>query len=77
MNFLNLPQNQVESKTYFSVQKKFDYKNISLLQNYITEQGKILPRRMNNLTSKQQRDLTHAIKQARVLALLPFLNQEN
>ncbi|BDD77283.1 ribosomal protein S18 (chloroplast) [Marchantia polymorpha subsp. ruderalis] len=54
-----------------------DYKNISLLRRFVSEQGKILSRRMNRLTSKQQRLLTIAIKRARVLALLPFLNNEN
>nr|YP_009667674.1 ribosomal protein S18 [Cololejeunea lanciloba]QCW58450.1 ribosomal protein S18 [Cololejeunea lanciloba] len=54
-----------------------DYKNISLLRRFISEQGKILSRRTNRLTSKQQRLLTLAIKRARVLALLPFLNNEN
>ena len=51
-----------------------DYKNINLLRKFISEQGKILSRRMNRLTSKQQRLMTIAIKRARVLALLPFLN---
>nr|YP_011020467.1 ribosomal protein S18 [Ptychostomum pseudotriquetrum]WQH62889.1 ribosomal protein S18 [Ptychostomum pseudotriquetrum] len=54
-----------------------DYKNINLLRRFISEQGKILSRRMNRLTSKQQRLMTIAIKKARVLALLPFLNNEN
>nr|QWW92456.1 ribosomal protein S18 [Lopholejeunea zollingeri] len=54
-----------------------DYKNISLLRRFVSEQGKILSRRTNRLTSKQQRLLTLAIKRARVLALLPFLNNEN
>jgi small subunit ribosomal protein S18 len=54
-----------------------DYKNINLLRRFISEQGKILSRRMNRLTSKQQRLMTNAIKRARVLALLPFLNNEN
>ena len=54
-----------------------DYKNINLLRRFISEQGKILSRRMNRLTSKQQRLMTSAIKRARVLALLPFLNNEN
>nr|YP_007026161.1 ribosomal protein S18 [Apopellia endiviifolia]AFU88871.1 ribosomal protein S18 [Apopellia endiviifolia]WIA67754.1 ribosomal protein S18 [Apopellia endiviifolia]WKW94963.1 ribosomal protein S18 [Apopellia endiviifolia] len=57
--------------------ESIDYKNISLLRRFISEQGKILSRRMNRLTSKQQRLLTIAIKRARVLALLPFLNNEN
>ena len=63
------------SKT--SKEETFDYKNIQLLQEYVTEQGKILPRRSNNLNAKQQRALTRAVKQARILALLPFINEEN
>lgn len=54
-----------------------DYKNINLLRRFISEQGKILSRRMNRLTSKQQRLMTIAIKRARILALLPFSNNEN
>jgi len=55
---------------------KIDYKDVDLLKKYITERGKILPRRVTGLTAKQQRDLTIAIKRARILALLPFVNQE-
>nr|YP_009974052.1 ribosomal protein S18 [Marattia cicutifolia]QNH93969.1 ribosomal protein S18 [Marattia cicutifolia] len=54
-----------------------DYKNISLLRRFMSEQGKILSRRMNRLTSKQQRLMTIAIKRARILALSPFLNNES
>jgi small subunit ribosomal protein S18 len=53
-----------------------DYKDVDLLRKFVTERGKILPRRITGLTSKQQRDLTLAIKRARILALLPFINQE-
>ncbi|MFW6359154.1 MAG: 30S ribosomal protein S18 [Chroococcales cyanobacterium] len=53
-----------------------DYKDIELLRKFITERGKILPRRITGLTAKQQRDLTTAIKRARLVALLPFVNQE-
>ena len=53
-----------------------DYKDVDLLRKYITERGKILPRRITGLTCKQQRDLTEAIKRARILALLPFVNKE-
>nr|QHO64170.1 ribosomal protein S18 [Lympha mucosa] len=53
-----------------------DYKDIDLLRKFITEQGKIVPRRSTGLTSKQQKKLTQAIKQARILALLPFLNKD-
>ncbi len=53
----------------------FDYKNIQILKKFITEQGKIQPRRVTKLTAKQQRALTRAVKQARILALLPFMGQ--
>ncbi|MGL5082938.1 MAG: 30S ribosomal protein S18 [Microcoleaceae cyanobacterium] len=53
-----------------------DYKNVELLRRFVTERGKILPRRITGLTCKQQRDLTKAIKQARILAMVPFVNKE-
>lgn len=53
-----------------------DYKDVELLRKFITERGKILPRRISGLTSKQQKALTTAIKRARIVALLPFVNQE-
>ncbi|MCU0525777.1 MAG: 30S ribosomal protein S18 [Elainella sp. Prado103] len=53
-----------------------DYKDVDLLRKFITERGKILPRRITGLTAKQQRDLTQAIKRARIVALLPFINRE-
>lgn len=53
-----------------------DYKDIELLRRFVTERGKILPRRITGLTAKQQRDLTQAVKQARIVALLPFINAE-
>nr|YP_009258683.1 ribosomal protein S18 [Coleochaete scutata]ANI25713.1 ribosomal protein S18 [Coleochaete scutata] len=57
--------------------ENIDYKNIGLLRRFISEQGKILSRRVTRLTSKQQRNITRAIKRARVLALLPFINNES
>ena len=53
--------------------KMIDYKDIDFLRKYITEQGKILPRRLTGLTSKQQKKITKLIKQARIAALLPFV----
>ncbi|MDJ0716570.1 MAG: 30S ribosomal protein S18 [Prochloraceae cyanobacterium] len=53
-----------------------DYKDVDLLSKFITERGKILPRRLTGLKSKQQRELTTAIKRARIVALLPFINKE-
>lgn len=49
-----------------------NYKNIFLLRKYISIEGKILPRRLTSLTSKQQRDMAKAIKNARVMGFLPF-----
>jgi small subunit ribosomal protein S18 len=49
-----------------------DYKDVKLLQAFIAENGKIMPRRLTGVTSKQQRKLSEAIKRARNLALLPF-----
>jgi small subunit ribosomal protein S18 len=53
----------------------FDYKQVLLLNTFITDQGKILSCRANKLTVKQQRQLNRAVKQARILAIVPFLNQ--
>lgn len=51
---------------------RIDYRNMSLISRFISEQGKILSRRVNRVTLKQQRLITIAIKQARILSLLPF-----
>jgi small subunit ribosomal protein S18 len=53
-----------------------DYKDVDLLRKFVTERGKILPRRITGLTSKQQRDMTLSIKRARQIALMPFINVE-
>ena len=55
---------------------RIDYKNMGLICRFISEQGKILSRRVNRLTLKQQRLITIAIKQARILSSLPFLTNE-
>jgi len=49
---------------------KIDYKNISLLKRYISESGKILPSRITFVSLKKQRELSRAVKRARVLGLL-------
>ena len=55
------------------INQKIDYKDIDLLKLFITEQGKILPRRATGVTVQQQRRLAKAIKRARILSLLPFV----
>ena len=50
-----------------------DYKDVKLLQRFISERGKIVPRRITAVTAKEQRALARAIKRARHLALLPFV----
>ena len=49
-----------------------DYKNTKILKNYLTERGKILPRRMTGTCAKHQRELSESIKRARSIALLAF-----
>ncbi len=51
---------------------KIDYKDVSKLRKYITERGKIIPRRISGNCARHQRQLTIAIKRARNIALLPF-----
>jgi len=60
---------------YFTVQKVeyIDYKNVGLLRRFVSERGKILPRRTTGTSAKYQRPLAAAIKRARELALLPFV----
>lgn len=52
-----------------------DYKNVDLLRRYVTEEGKIRPRRQTGACAKHQRSLAVAIKRARHLALLPFAGE--
>jgi small subunit ribosomal protein S18 len=52
---------------------KIDYKDIKLLQRFVSERGKIVPRRITAVTAKEQRQLAQAVKRARELALLPYV----
>ena len=51
-----------------------DYKDIRTLEKFVTERGKIMPRRMSGMCAKHQRDLAIAIKRARTVALLPYVS---
>jgi small subunit ribosomal protein S18 len=55
---------------------RIDYKEVDLLKKFISERGKILPRRVTGTSAKYQRKLTVAIKRARQMALLPFVAGE-
>ena len=52
---------------------KIDYKDVRLLQRFISERGKMVPSRITAVSTKRQRELAKAIKRARYLALLPYM----
>jgi small subunit ribosomal protein S18 len=52
---------------------RIDYKDVKLLQRYISERGKIVPSRITAVCAKKQRELAKAIKRARFMALLPYV----
>ena len=52
---------------------KIDYKDVRLLQRYVSERGKIVPSRITAVSTKKQRELAQAIKRARFLGLLPYV----
>ena len=52
--------------------QKVDYKNPQVLRSFITDRGKMIPRRVSGASAKQQRVISTAIRRARMLALLPF-----
>ena len=55
--------------------KQVDYKDVSLLKDFITENGKLIPARITGTKSRYQRQLTTAVKRARFLALFPFTDK--
>ena len=56
-------------------EKTIDYKDVAKLRRYITEKGKILPRRQTGTCARHQRELTVAIKRAREMALIPYVGE--
>jgi small subunit ribosomal protein S18 len=52
---------------------KIDYKDVKLLQRFVSERGKIVPSRITAVSAKRQRELAQAIKRARFLGLLPYM----
>lgn len=68
---------QVPKQCYFCSEKKTpSYGDVSVLQRFLTERGKIIGRARSGLCSAHQRDLTSSIKYARHLALLPFVARD-
>lgn len=59
----------------FSREEEVDYKTLAVLKVYVTESGKMVPRRITGVSAKFQRKLAAAIKRARYLALLPYCDQ--
>jgi len=53
--------------------EKFDYKDVNMLRKYLSDRGKLIPRRGTGNCARHQRKLTEAIKRARFLALLPYV----
>ncbi len=68
-------RNKRKKVCYFSANHidYIDYKDVDLLKKFISERGKILPRRVTGTCAKHQRMLTRAIKRARQMALLPYV----
>lgn len=64
---------QKQKVSPIGLNQKIDYKDIDLLSMFVTNEGKILPRRATGVTVQQQRKLSKAIKRARVLSLFPFV----
>ena len=53
-----------------------DYKDVDLLKRFISERGKVLPRRVTGTSAKNQRKVANAIKRARIMGLLPFVAED-
>jgi small subunit ribosomal protein S18 len=75
MAFINKKRGKRRPKVCFFCVDKLDgvdYKDVERLKKYVSDRGKILPRRVTGNCALHQRQLTRAIKRARVMALLPF-----
>ena len=59
----------------YNKELKIDYKDIEMLEHFITDRGKILPRRITGTCAKHQRAIAASIKRARIIALLPFVEK--
>ena len=69
-------KNIKQSTLLLSINQKINYKNKDFLKLFLTTHGKILPQRVNKITVQQQRKIVKAIKQARILSILPFMKRK-
>lgn len=69
-----IPRKKRSCRFCAAKEEYIDYKDEKRLQRFIAEQGKIIPKRITGTCAKHQRQLVHAIKRARHLALLPFVS---
>lgn len=76
MNSMNFPKKKKVCPFTASGVKKIDYKDVDTLRMFITERGKILPRRITGVSFRHQRLLKNAIKKARHMALIPFVLED-
>ncbi len=76
MKMRRRPSNRHKGTVKFQLPKDtaIDYKDVALLQKFLNDRGKIIPRRITGVTAKEQRKLAYAVKRARFLALLPSGN---
>ena len=71
------PRRRIKKVCWFEQNKvEPDYKDIRIIYRYVTERGKIVPRRLSGVSSKNQRKLAVAIKRARTIAIMPFVSAE-
>ena len=70
-----MPRGRNKSCHFCGNDKTIDYKDLRTLKRYLTDRGKIMPRRTTGNCSKHQRDITIAVKRARAIALLPYIKE--
>ena len=71
-----MPRKRAKKVCWFEQNKvEPDYKDIRIIGRFVTERGKIVPRRLSGVSAKNQRKLAVAVKRARHLGLLPFVSQ--
>ena len=71
----NFIKNKRFKKSFLEGIKVVDYKDVELLKKFLNKQGKILPRKITGVSLKEQKIVAIAIKRARIMALLPFVQE--